>query len=177
MRVFLRSLSLEDANSIYPWLIDDDIKTLTSGNTFFPSKEYLQKWIEEKLFTKDEIYLAICLIENKEIIGYLSIKNIDFRNRKAIWGGITIGRKNLWGQGIATEAANLMLKFVFEELNINLLWAFWLESNFASIRMAEKIGFFKIGILPQSIFKGNRYHNMVIMYILKEQYHLKMSNE
>jgi [ribosomal protein S5]-alanine N-acetyltransferase len=173
MRVFLRALNISDSERIYKWFLDDEIQSLIGTNHFFASEDYVRKWVEEKIFEKKDIYLAICHSRDNEIIGYLSIKDIDFRNSKATWGGILIGDKELWNKGIATEAAILMLKYVFEELNLNLFWGFWLEENIASIKMSEKLGFTKVGILPQSIFKKSRFHSLLIMYMLKDEYILK----
>lgn len=173
MKVFLRALNTADSEKIYHWLLDDEVQSLIGGNTFFASQDYVNRWIEKKIFSKTDIYLAICLTETREIIGYLSIKDIDYRNRKAIWGGILIGNKELWGKGLATEAANLMLKFVFEELNINLIWAFWLEEHTASIKIGKRVGFKSLGVIPQSLFKGGKYHNQVIMGLLKKDYDVR----
>lgn len=170
MKVFLRALNKSDCEKIYTWLQDEEIQSLTGGDTFYPSTDYINKWIEDKIFGTKEIYLAICLSANKEMIGYLSIKDIDHRNRKAVWGGILIGEKDLWNQGLATEAARLMLAHVFNELNINLLWAFWREDHISSVKMGEKIGFKKVGILPQGLFKRGEYNNMVIMCLLRQDY-------
>lgn len=170
MRIFLRGLNYNDSEYFYKWFLDPEIQGLTSGNFFYPSKEYIHKWIEDKIFNSKEIYLGICLLETNELIGYLSVNNIDHRNRKAEWGGLVVGNKNYWGSGYATEAAGLMLNYVFNELNINLFWAFWVEEHISSIRMGEKLGFKKVGVLPQSVFKGGKYYNQLIMYITKEDY-------
>ena len=170
MKVFLRAFNITDSEKIYPWLLDSEVQLLTGGNTFFPSKDYVKKWVEGKIFDSKDIYLAICLTDTEEIIGYLSINDIDHRNRKAVWGGILIGEKEYWGKGIATDAARLMLKFVFEELNINLLWGWVREDHTSSIKMLEKLGFKKTGVLPQSIYKGGKFSNLIMICIMKEEY-------
>lgn len=169
-KVFLRAFNLEDHDKIFEWLSNQEILELTSGNKYFASKDYVKKWLEGKIFDKKNLYLGICLSENASLIGYLSINDIDHLNRKATWGGLLIGEKKYWGKGLGTVAARLMLDFVFNELNINLFWAFWLEEHMASIKMGEKVGFKKIGLLPQSVFKKGEYRNQVIMYLLREDY-------
>lgn len=173
MEIYLRGFNKEDYKQIYLWFCDTEIMSQTSANTFFASQDFMEKWIEQKIFNTKDIYLAICLKNTNEMIGYLSINDIDYKNRKALWGGLLIGNKDYWNKGLATKAAALMLKFLFDELNINLFWAFWLESNVASIKMGEKVGFKKVGILPQSIYKFGEYQNQVIMRILREEYYSK----
>lgn len=45
-----------------------------------------------------------------------------------------------WGHGYAPEAANLALRFAFEQLKIDRVYAFTSVMNLASIRVMEKIG-------------------------------------
>ena len=172
MKVFLRGFNISDNEKIYPWLLEKKNQSHTCGNSYFASKDYVQKWLEGKIFGSKDVYMAICLSETEEIIGYTSINDIDHRNRKAVGGGILIGNKEYCNTGIAIEAMNLVIKHVFEELNINLLWTYVLEEHLAAIRNCEKVGFKKTGVLPQSVYKGGKYHNQVILCILKEEYEL-----
>jgi RimJ/RimL family protein N-acetyltransferase len=45
-----------------------------------------------------------------------------------------------WGQGLGTEAAQAILKYGFEKLNLSRLICLIVEENIASQRVAEKIG-------------------------------------
>jgi RimJ/RimL family protein N-acetyltransferase len=173
MDVFLRAFNIPDGEKIYLWLLEKKNQSHTCGDTFFASKDYVQKWIEGKIFNTKDIYLAICLSETQEMIGYLSIKDIDHRNRKAVLGGILIGNDEYCGKGIALESLRLAMVFAFEELNINLLTTYMLEEQPASIKLVEKLGFIKIGLLPQAVFKDGKYHNQLFYYILKDEYDMK----
>jgi [ribosomal protein S5]-alanine N-acetyltransferase len=170
MKVYLRGLNSSDSEVIYSYRLIEESQVLTSGNKYFSSLEYVKKWVEDVIFSKTDIYLAICDVESHEVLGFLSINDIDFRNRKAQWGGILIGKKEYWGKGIGSEAAILMLEFVFEELNINTYWAFWLTDNIPSIKIGKKIGFKEVGILTESIYKGGKYNDQLIMSINKKEY-------
>lgn len=177
MAVYLRGLMKNDYEIIYSFRKNPDVQLFTCGNTYFTSIDFVRQWIEEVIFSKTDLYLAICDEATNEMIGFLSINNIDYRNRKAQWGGILIGDKKNWGKGVATQASKQMLKFVFDELNINCFWAFWLSENSSSIKLGEKIGFKKVGILRESIFKGGKYHDQLIMSILKSDYDLIRTTE
>lgn len=171
-RVFLRAFEFSDLEKLNELRNDEESFLYTGGNKFFISKEYDKKWIEDKIFNnKHQIYLAICLIETKEIIGYLGINEIDFRNSKAQWAGINID-KTKSGKGYATEAAKMMLKFSFEELGLNRFYGYWLDTNVPSIKMAEKLGFIKEGLIRGFVFKKNCFQNAYLMSILKEEYYM-----
>lgn len=172
-RVFLRAFEFSDLEKLNALRNDEESFLYTGGNKFFISKEYDKKWIEDKIFNnQQQIYLAICLIDTKQLIGYLGINEIDFRNSKAQWAGINID-SSFSKKGYATEASSLMLKFVFEELGINRFFGYWLESNIPSIRMAEKLGFLNEGIVRDFVYKRNKFHNVYLMSILKKEYNCK----
>ena len=169
-RIYLRAFEISDLETLNKLRNDEDSFLYTLGNKYYISKEYDKKWIEDKIFNNSlQIYLAICLDETKEIIGYTSINDIDYRNRKAQWGGIVID-KNYAGKGIATDVGKQVLTFVFEEIGLNRLYAFVNEIHKASLRMTEKLGFKNEGIMRDFSYKQNRFHNAIILSILKKEY-------
>jgi len=171
MRVYLRAFELDDYKLINKWRKDNEITKFLGGNKYFISSERDRKWIEEKIFdNKTSNYLAICLKDSEEMIGYLSIINIDWRNRNAEWGGIIIGNKEHQRKGYSKEAAYLMLDFIFNELGMNRFYGYWLESNKASIQMGLKLGFKQEGILRECIYKNGKYNNLLLLSILKKEF-------
>jgi len=171
-RILLRAFELEDLKLLNEIRNDPQNFEFTGGNKYFISPEYDKKWIEDKIFNNQkQIYLSICL-NDSTLIGYLGIIDIDYRNRIAQWAGINI-HKQYANMGYGTEAATLLLKIVFEELGLNRFYGFWLESNFASISVAEKVGFVKEGLVRDFVFKKNRYHNALLMSILRKEYLIK----
>jgi len=169
-RLYLRAFEYSDLDVLNKLRNDEEAYQFTGGNKYYISKEYDRKWIEDKIFNNQkQIYLAICLNNTNEVIGYLCIIEIDHWNRKAIWGGINIDL-NYGNKGFATEASLLMLRFAFEELGINRFWGYWLESNIASLRMAEKLGFIKEGLVADFVYKKNCYHNAFILRMLHSEY-------
>ncbi|WP_028585077.1 GNAT family N-acetyltransferase [Desulfogranum mediterraneum] len=173
-RVYLRAFELDDYRILNKWRNDNDIYKYTGGNKYYISSEYDKRWVEEKIFdNKNNNYFGICLKDNNELIGYLSINSIDFRNRKAVWGGLVIGKKELWNIGYATEAAFIMLDYAFNELGLHSLSAVWLDLHKASIRMGEKVGFKKEGILRDRVYKSGKFFSQLSMSILREDFEKK----
>ena len=55
-------------------------------------------------------------------------------------GGL-IGDKSYWGQGLATELTQILVDYIFGELNLNKITAIIYSPNIGSIKCAERIGF------------------------------------
>jgi Acetyltransferases, including N-acetylases of ribosomal proteins len=62
-----------------------------------------------------------------------------------------------WGQGIATKSLKLVLKYGFDQLKINRIFASVFEYNTASMRVLEKCGFQKEGISRKAIYKNEQF--------------------
>jgi RimJ/RimL family protein N-acetyltransferase len=170
-RVYLRALDVEDYSLINKWHNDDEIQSLTGGNRYYVSSTMEKRWVEEKaLDNSKDVYWAICLRETDEMIGYMSINKIDWRNRKVDWGGIVVGDGTNRGKGFALEAAYLMMEYVFCELGLHRLSGHWLEEHTASILMGKKLGFRQEALLRDSVYKNGAFHNEVIMSILESEF-------
>ena len=57
------------------------------------------------------------------------------------------------GNGIVTQAVELITNYAFTHLNIICIQANTLGNNPASMRVLEKAGFIKQGVLPKSVIK------------------------
>jgi RimJ/RimL family protein N-acetyltransferase len=171
-RLYLRAFEYDDLTLINKLRNDDELFEFTCGNKFHTSLERDKKWIEDKIFNNStQLYLMLCIAETKIPIGYVAATNIDYINRKAQYGGIVISWE-FKGKGYGTEASKLLLKHIFEELGINMVYGYWREDHVASLRMAEKVGFKIKGLIQDFVFKQNKFHNAYICSLLKSEYDL-----
>ena len=74
-----------------------------------------------------------------------------------------------WGQGLGSEALKLILRYGFDERGLNRIDAHINADNAASLRLHEKCGYKRKGVLRQAIFKNGRFKDVVVMSILKEE--------
>ena len=153
--LYLRAFEMEDEAKLISIREKSDAFNLTTGNKYYSSKEHSKKLLSENLFSDGKsLYLMICLVKNDLPIGYISIINIDQINKKAQWGGIIIDY-SYSGQGYATLSGRKMLEYAFEELNMNKIYGYWLDSNKSSLRIGEKLGFVEEGYIRDYVFKSN----------------------
>jgi len=173
-RIYLRAFEPEDYTLTVKWRNDEEITKALSGNHFFVSQAREKKWVEDKSINDDNhIYLAICLREDGKMIGFTSINNIDCRNLKAEWGGTIIGEKSLWGKGYATEAAKLMLEYLFEQYPMHKCYAYCLEEHEVTQKMFLSLGLNKEGLIRDDVFKDGEFKSKLLFSILREEYVLK----
>lgn len=114
---------------------------------------------------KKEQTFAIEFVGN--LVGVISLQKIDRVNKNAqisYWIG-----KSYWNLGIATESINLLIRYAFCVLRLHKVYANVLNSNRASIRVLEKNGLKKEGVLKQSLYKDDKFHDVLLYYKLNRR--------
>ena len=172
MDVYLRAFEPDDYKLINTWRNTPGLYDLTVGNAVAVSAERDRRWVEEKIFAdpNQEIYWAIAEKADDGMIGYLSLNNIDLRNRKAEWGGIIIADPEKRKGGRALQAAVMMLRHAFDELNLHRLTGYWLAEHRSSLFLGFSLGFKKEGVLRDYVFKKDRFHDVIVMSLLKPEF-------
>ncbi|OQY05509.1 MAG: hypothetical protein B6I20_01125 [Bacteroidetes bacterium 4572_117] len=169
-KTYLRALEIDDYIKIHKWHEDKKVYSRITGNKFFIAKVRDKEWIESVVLGDPKrMFWAICLKENDEMMGYTSLRDIDWRNRKAAIGGITIGREyqNL---GLGLDAFDQVLKYIFNELGFHKLHTKYLESHLVTAHSIKKFGFKKEAILRNHVFKLGKYHNVEIASLLRHEH-------
>ncbi|MRH45093.1 GNAT family N-acetyltransferase [Aquibacillus halophilus] len=129
-----------------------------------------ESWIRNSVQLIDENLaypLAIVLQDDNLLIGTMTLR-IDKQHNKgelAYWVG-----KDYWNKGYAQESGKRMIKFGFEELNLNRIYAPAMSKNKASTRAMGKIGMSYEGTLKQDIIKWGEYQDVDIYGLLQSDY-------
>jgi RimJ/RimL family protein N-acetyltransferase len=97
------------------------------------------------------------------------LTGIDPVHRRAEFH-LLIGRRDLHGRGLGTEATRLMLRHGFHDLNLHRVFLTVLSSNAAAIRVYEKVGFSREGIAREAAYKCGRYEDLVQMAMLRHEF-------
>lgn len=178
--VYLRMFREDDYILINKWRHDIDIQRLVSAPYRYVSLEIEKQWVASKMSSnKTDVYLAICVKSEEmqeQMVGYTSINDIDYVNRKAHLGGILIGEKKYHNGVVVYQAGLKMLELAFDHLNLNRLSASCLVEHKTSTIQIQARGFKLEGMYKQAIFKDGMYHDQYIFGILKEDF-VKMREE
>lgn len=75
-----------------------------------------------------------------------------------------------WGQGYATAAAQAMVKFGFQELELTRLASWCIADNAASARVLTRLGFREEGRLRQNEYFKGRYWDTLLFGLLRSEW-------
>ncbi|MDE2669762.1 MAG: GNAT family N-acetyltransferase [Chloroflexota bacterium] len=76
----------------------------------------------------------------------------------------------LWGQGLVTEAATAVLAYGFESLSLVRVFAYAVSNNAASLRVMEKLGMKREGLLRRHRLIRGEYVDDIFCSILREEW-------
>lgn len=149
-RIILRPLVPEDAEDLKEWLGLNEIYTYWGRKATAGEKNPESMFVDPRPWVKRKPSLdfrwAVVYKENNKVIGELQIFDIE-NNRM----GDVAYRFNpkYWGQGIATESLQAVIKFIFENTEMKRLNARADVRNIASNKVLQKCGFIKEGTVRQ----------------------------
>jgi len=109
--------------------------------------------------TRDSVGFIIYHKRDKRPIGDIGLNRIDWVSRHANIFAM-IGEPEYWGKGIVGEAAQLVLKYAFTELNLHKVKAGVFTPNERSLRAAEKLGLNKEAVTKEAIYVDGKYHDI-----------------
>lgn len=159
-RLTLRQLEFNDAEAIERLAGDKDVADTTlnmphpyptgSAVTFINGRR-------EAATRGDGYSFAVTLTEDRTFLGIvgLHVNKIHNMAELAYWIG-----KPYWRRGYCTEATTRVVRFAFDQLNLNRVYAAAMTRNPASYKVMEKIGMKYEGILRNHIRKGTTYEDL-----------------
>jgi len=124
-------------------------------------------WYKSRYNNGLAIRWGIALKGEQNIIGTIGFNNYSPNHRANIGYDL---QKNYWNRGYITESLKTIIKFGFEQLNVNRIEAEIMQGNYASEKVLEKLGFTKEGILRQWMFWNNKHFDMTMYSLLKDDF-------
>jgi len=145
-RLVLREINQEDAEGIYKLRSNPEVARY---ETFQPYTNIKQaedtiKWFSDEYKNKKGIVWGISLKDQTEIIGILHCE-IEMPKVRADFGYDL--RPEYWNKGIMTETVKALLEFTFNKIDVFRIESAVSTKKYGSIRVLEKLGFVKEGIL------------------------------
>jgi len=154
-RLLLRDLRPTDLDDLYEYASDPEIDRYTPWDRY-QSLDEAREDLGGYIARYEQGHFRAWGIEHradKKLIGITNFGFLSKEDRRAEMG-YTIARK-YWGQGFATEAAQALIRYGFEKLDLARIEAVVLPENKASSKVMLKVGMQYEGLLRSyQVWKG-----------------------
>lgn len=144
----LESFKKSDFKQLINWINSEEFLIQWSGNAFtFPlDEQQLEKYIE----STNTLAFKVVDEETSDVIGHISLGQIDNINKSARIGKVLVGNTKMRGRSIGKHMMKAVLHIAFDELKLHRVTLGVYDFNTSAISCYEKIGFVKEGLLRES---------------------------
>jgi len=172
--IILKTLKESNKSPFYLWLNDEEvIRYSLSLFQKLNKREEIDIWFSELLKDKS---IKLGIYSDNIFVGYAGICNISLANNSGEYF-IFIGDKNYWSKGCGTTVSRQIIDIGFEKYNLNRIMLTVSEPNIAGIKAYEKAGFKYEGRQKQACMRDGKYHDKIIMAVLREEWENRNQNE
>jgi RimJ/RimL family protein N-acetyltransferase len=169
--VYFRSFEEEDAELIYKWMNDDDLKKLSVGVNRRMCRDEALEWVKARMRDdRNNVWWAICAKDTNKLIGYMSLNSIHYINRSADFGGLVIGDKEYQDGSAWIESYLFLYEYAFERLGMNRVYGVHLVDHSTTSFIGSVFFSQKEGIMRQAFYKNGRFYDASIGALLSEDY-------
>jgi len=167
----LRPLRAADRVLSVRWRNDPEIRDGILGYRFPVTAEMEADWVNSVLKDQSRTRVILAIEEKSDgaFVGFVYLNNIDWFARNAEFG-ILIGERSRHGKGLAREALALVVDYAFKTLNLQRLYLRVVAFNKRALRLYRGFGFVQEGIQRQHAFARGRYHDVVLMGLLRGEF-------
>lgn len=173
-RLYLRPLVINDAKFIFDYAKNIDNTKFLNWNihkSLKDSENYIKRIIAMYQVCSTS-NLGIVINENKteKLVGTIGLFQHSKRLSNLTYEiGFVLNQK--WqGKGLAFEAANSLINYSFTNLNIQRIEATCVLQNIKSLKLLEKLGMHREGLLRQFFYKNDIFYDGYIYSILKRDW-------
>lgn len=172
-RLRLRPLAMSDAKWIFEYSKSPAFSQCLKRKKPFSRKDVL-KYVFGILHKEPLLYWAVILKENSRMIGDCGLCEWNQDAQRAELSYAT--SPDVWNQGYATEAADCVIRYGFEQHSLNRIEAHCNTGNAASEKVLQKNGLKLEGILRQYILCDDQPLDMKLYSILKQEWIERQAN-
>lgn len=166
--IYLTSIEISDLTHIHNHYNDYDCSASSVLDIIRPYSSFeVEKNISISRNPETAFSFAIKETENNNFIGVCGHRNFCPKNRFCDIGISLLSAYQ--GKGHGTEATNLLVNFLFSELNIRKICLGVLDFNHNAISLYKKLGFEIEGVLHKHIYRFSKYHDLILMAKFNER--------
>jgi ribosomal-protein-alanine N-acetyltransferase len=161
-RLRLRALRSDDSRAVHAYAFDPDVARFMPWRPL--STEAFAKGLVNVMIQPDILNWAMTEPADDTAIGMVFLHSYSRQHHKA---EIAFNlAKSHWRRGLATEAAEAVVRFAFHGLGLNRIEALSMPDNPASIGLIEKLGMRREGTMRRSHRRYDGFHDMELFALL-----------
>jgi len=165
-RLLLRMFSQDDLGDLSRIYADADVMRYLSGHPL--TREESAGWLKYFLSGWESYgfgWWAVVLKESGKLIGHCGLQFINVTPEVEVTYGLA---KPYWRKGLASEAARACLRYGFEQLKLDRIYALAEPGNVGSHRVMERVG---MRYDKTEYYKDDWYEGDLIYYVIsREEY-------
>jgi RimJ/RimL family protein N-acetyltransferase len=162
----LRQLEKRDLQKSLAWLKDPFVNMYLSHNFRDYTEEQELKWFDFIQISNNDVVFAIEDNYTNNYIGNCALHKIDW-DEKSCELGIFIGEKSYWDKGYGSDSVKSIIKFAFNELELQIIRLNVYRYNHRAIKVYKKCGFSLIKIERKNHFYDGKYWDTMVMELKK----------
>lgn len=169
-RLILRQMRVSDAGDMYEYSRIPEVSRYLLWSphpNIAHTKAYLS-YLQTQYKTGNHYDWAVVLRDSGKMIGTCGFAKIDSENNFAELGYVL--NPLFWHKGYATEAAEAVIAFGFEQLLLNRIEARYMEENTESRRVMERLGMTFEGFRRKAVLIKGEYETVGICSVLKDEF-------
>ena len=168
-RIVIRNSIFDDCVYFDKWENKDYIKEFLSIDE---SRDY-EDIVRELILSEQDktvLYLTIVLKEEQRPIGRIYLSRLDKKYQSIDITRIYIGEEEYLGKGLGKESMILILKYCFEELNMERVTLDTFDGNENASNLYKNLGFIDEGTMRNATKRNGKFYNLNLKSILSCEY-------
>ncbi|MED1202325.1 GNAT family N-acetyltransferase [Heyndrickxia acidicola] len=174
--ISLTSITEADLPILLQWYRDTEFLRLFDALPASPRTESsLKEWIKHTTDSHNGYLFGIRRNTDQQLLGFVELDRILW-NHRVCGLAIAIGDKDHRGKGLGQHALELVLTFVFDELNLHRVQLTVFDYNTRAIKLYEKLGFKHEGRYRDFIQRNGERYDMHLYGLLQHEWEKSISN-
>ena len=162
----LRDLEDNDVERLFAWRLEPEVDRWMYGAAPTDLAVY-REWFDD--FRADPDRHGWIILYRGAPTGFLTLTGLTGPNQAAQWGWY-VGEAAARGRDVGRGAQALGLDRAFIDFGLQKVWSEVLADNDAALNAQAAAGFRREGYLRRHVFKDGKFHDVVLLSILAEEW-------
>jgi ribosomal-protein-alanine N-acetyltransferase len=170
-RLVLRDVQLSDAADVLVFRGDPVVQRFDDPpiHTVAEAEAFIVDELHAEYASGDGIAWGVTLAHQDVVVGLVGFHRWDRYHRRAEVGyGLA---RTHWGQGLASEALRAIIRYGFDQMELNRIYARTIADNHESVRLLDRLGFQREGTQrAHSLEDDGTFHDSAVYGMLAHEF-------